>query len=57
MTALIHRAMPLCATLGFRAEKYTVEEVVLAAVWAPGLFTTGGILHGGKTQMVLRSRS
>jgi len=46
-TALIHQAMPLCATLGFRAEKYTAEEVVLALDWAPGLCTTGGILHGG----------
>jgi 1,4-dihydroxy-2-naphthoyl-CoA hydrolase len=46
-TALIHQAMPLCATLGVRAEKYTAEEVVLALDWAPGLCTTGGILHGG----------
>ena len=46
-TALIHQAMPLCATLGVRAEKYTAEEVVLTLGWAPGLCTTGGILHGG----------
>jgi 1,4-dihydroxy-2-naphthoyl-CoA hydrolase len=46
-TALIHEAMPLCATLGVRADKYAAEEVVLAVDWAPGLCTTGGILHGG----------
>ena len=46
-TALIHEAMPLCATLGVRAEKYAAEEVVLAIDWAPSLCTTGGILHGG----------
>jgi len=46
-TALVHQAMPLCATLGVRAEKYTAEEVVLTLDWAPGLCTTGGILHGG----------
>ena len=46
-TALIHEAIPLCATLGVRAEKYTAEEVVLALDWAPTLCTTGGILHGG----------
>jgi 1,4-dihydroxy-2-naphthoyl-CoA hydrolase len=46
-TALIHEAMPLCATLGVRAEKYAAEEVVLALDWAPSLCTTGGILHGG----------
>ena len=54
-TALIHQAMPLCATLGFRAEKYTAEEVVLALDWAPGLCTTGGILHGGAIMAVADS--
>jgi 1,4-dihydroxy-2-naphthoyl-CoA hydrolase len=46
-TPLIYEAMPLCATLGVRAEKYKAEEVVLALDWAPALCTTGGILHGG----------
>jgi uncharacterized protein (TIGR00369 family) len=46
-TALIHEAMPLCATLGVRADKYAAEEVVLSLDWAPGLCTTHGILHGG----------
>ena len=46
-TALIQDVMPLCATLGVRAEKYSAEEVALALDWAPALCTTGGILHGG----------
>jgi uncharacterized protein (TIGR00369 family) len=46
-TALIRDAMPLCATLDVRADKYTPEEVALSLHWAPGLCTTGGILHGG----------
>ncbi|HVS49613.1 MAG TPA: PaaI family thioesterase [Candidatus Dormibacteraeota bacterium] len=46
-TVLIREAMPLCATLDVRAEKYTLEEVALSLDWAPGLCTTGGILHGG----------
>jgi len=54
-TALIREAMPLCATLGVRAEKYTAEEVVLALDWAPGLCTTGGILHGGVVMAVADS--
>jgi uncharacterized protein (TIGR00369 family) len=39
--------MPFCATLGARADKYTSAEVVLSLDWAPGLCTTGGIMHGG----------
>jgi uncharacterized protein (TIGR00369 family) len=46
-TALIQEAMPLCATLGVRADTYTAEEVSLSLDWAPGLCTTNGILHGG----------
>jgi 1,4-dihydroxy-2-naphthoyl-CoA hydrolase len=46
-TALIHDAMPFCATLGVRADRYTPDEVALLLDWAPGLCTTGGILHGG----------
>ena len=46
-TALIKKAMPFCATLGARADKYTAEEVGLSLDWAPGLCTTNGILHGG----------
>jgi hypothetical protein len=54
-TVLIQEAMPLCATLGVRAEKYTAEEVVLALDWAPTLCTTGGILHGGVIMAVADS--
>src|SRR3979409_412910 len=46
-TELIREAMPLCDTLGVRAEKYIPAEVVLSLEWAPALCTTDGILHGG----------
>jgi 1,4-dihydroxy-2-naphthoyl-CoA hydrolase len=46
-TELIQRLMPLCATLGVRAQVYRPEEVTLALDWAPGLCTSGGVLHGG----------
>lgn len=46
-TALIRQAMPFCATLGVRADKYTAQEVELSLDWAPELCTTNGILHGG----------
>jgi uncharacterized protein (TIGR00369 family) len=46
-TALLQEAMPLCATLGVRADKYAAEQVELSLDWAPALCTTGGILHGG----------
>lgn len=46
-TALIHQAMPLCATVGVRAEHHTAEEVALSLDWTPGLCTAQGLLHGG----------
>jgi uncharacterized protein (TIGR00369 family) len=46
-TALIQEAMPLCAKLGIRAEKYAAEQVALSLEWSPDLCTTNGILHGG----------
>lgn len=39
--------MPLTATLGIRVDRFTPEEVVLRLDWAPGLCTSGGVLHGG----------
>lgn len=39
--------MPLAATLGFEAEEFTAERVVLAVDFADGLCTSGGLLHGG----------
>jgi 1,4-dihydroxy-2-naphthoyl-CoA hydrolase len=54
-TTLIHQAMPLCATLGVRAQKYAAEGVVLALDWAPSLCTVGGILHGGVIMAVADS--
>jgi uncharacterized protein (TIGR00369 family) len=46
-TELIQRLMPLCATLGVRAQVYRPDEVTLILDWAPGLCTSGGVLHGG----------
>lgn len=46
-TEFVHSQMPLCATLGVRAEHFEPEKVVLALDWAPGLCTSGGMLHGG----------
>jgi uncharacterized protein (TIGR00369 family) len=46
-TALLHEAMPFCATFGVRADKYTPVEVGLSLDWAPELCTNNGILHGG----------
>ena len=47
LTATLHETMPLCATLGARALAMGADEVVLAVDWAPGLCTSGGLLHGG----------
>jgi len=46
-TAVIREFMPLCATLGVRAEAYTADQVVLSLDWKPSLCTANGILHGG----------
>ena len=46
-TELVRRLIPLCATLGMRAEAYGPGEVALALDWAPELCTAGGLLHGG----------
>lgn len=46
-TAVIREFMPLCATLGIRAEEYTADQVVLKLDWAPSLCTANGVLHGG----------
>jgi uncharacterized protein (TIGR00369 family) len=46
-TALLRELMPLCATLGVRAEEYAADQVVLSLDWSPSLCTANGILHGG----------
>lgn len=46
-TELVHRLMPLCATLGIRVRAYRPGHVELAVDWAPALCTSGGVLHGG----------
>ncbi|MZR30845.1 PaaI family thioesterase [Sneathiella litorea] len=47
LTQYLHDRMPLCATLGMKAEKMSPEEVVLTLDWTPTLCTSAGILHGG----------
>jgi 1,4-dihydroxy-2-naphthoyl-CoA hydrolase len=46
-TALIRSSMPLCATLGMRARAADPAEVRVEIDWAPGLCTSGEVLHGG----------
>lgn len=46
-TELLHRAMPVCATLGVTAERFEPEEVALSLNWAAELCTSGEVLHGG----------
>jgi len=46
-TDLLHRSMPLCATLGMRVASATPELVQLELDWAPDRCTTAGLLHGG----------
>lgn len=46
-TAFIRSSMPLCETLGIRAEALAPAEVVLELDWAAELCTAGGLLHGG----------
>ncbi|MCC3305003.1 PaaI family thioesterase [Sneathiella sp. HT1-7] len=47
LTAYIRDRMPLCATLGMKAEKIAADEVILTLDWTTGLCTSAGILHGG----------
>lgn len=46
-TDLIRSAMPLCDTLDMRATAAGPDEVRVEIDFAPGLCTTGGVLHGG----------
>ena len=46
-TKTLHETMPLCATLGMRADRFLAEEVVLALDWDPSLCTSNAMLHGG----------
>lgn len=47
LTAYLRKQMPLCATLGMKAEKIAADAVILTLDWAPTLCTSAGILHGG----------
>ncbi|CAN5671429.1 PaaI family thioesterase [soil metagenome] len=47
LTAFIHNAMPLCATLGITAHSLTAERVELSLEWSETLCTGNHILHGG----------
>ena len=46
-TQRIHSTMPLCATLGVRADRFDAEAVTLSLDWAAELCTSNGLLHGG----------
>ena len=46
-TTVLHQTMPLCATLGMRAERYEAAAVALTLDWSPALCTSNGLLHGG----------
>jgi len=46
-TELLQKAMPLCRTLGVRAQTYTPEAVALTVEWDESLCTSGALLHGG----------
>jgi uncharacterized protein (TIGR00369 family) len=46
-TAFLHQTMPLCATLGIKAESFVPELVTLTLDWDGNLCTNGGVLHGG----------
>ena len=46
-TADLHKAMPLCETLGMRVESAERDAVVLSLDWSTSLCTTAGLLHGG----------
>jgi uncharacterized protein (TIGR00369 family) len=47
LTAYLQDRMPLCATLGMKADKIAADEVILTLDWTPTLCTSAGILHGG----------
>lgn len=47
ITELVREFMPLCSTLGIRADEYNADQVVLTLDWAPSLCTANGVLHGG----------
>jgi len=47
LTAMLHRTMPLCATLGVTATEFEAERVVLHMEWQAGLCTSNDVLHGG----------
>src|SRR5207302_7391252 len=46
-TAAVRHAMPLCETLGIRADEYSGDGVVLSLDWSESLCTSNGVLHGG----------
>lgn len=46
-TEFVHRAMPLCATLGVTVEQMTPGLVRFTMPWQEQLCTSAGLLHGG----------
>jgi uncharacterized protein (TIGR00369 family) len=47
LTAMLHAAMPLCATLGITGVSSAPDCVEVSMEWDERLTTTGGLLHGG----------
>jgi 1,4-dihydroxy-2-naphthoyl-CoA hydrolase len=54
-TALVHRTMPLCATLDVVAHEFGRDRVVLGLGWRPELCTSNGLLHGGAVMVLADS--
>ncbi|HET8929930.1 MAG TPA: PaaI family thioesterase [Acidimicrobiales bacterium] len=46
-TGYLRAAMPMCATLGFVADRVDTESVEVSVVWSEGLCTANGVIHGG----------
>ncbi len=46
-TGYLRAAMPMCATLGFVADRVDTDEVVVSVEWSQSLCTANGVIHGG----------
>lgn len=46
-TGSLRAAMPMCATLGFVADRIDADEVVVSVDWSEALCTANGVIHGG----------
>jgi uncharacterized protein (TIGR00369 family) len=46
-TGYLRAAMPMCATLGFVADRVDDASVVVSVPWSQALCTANGVIHGG----------